>query len=36
LLERKTIFEKFVAGLNAFIRTFEDDLGGLWNLLLLE
>jgi type I restriction enzyme R subunit len=29
LLERKTIFEKFVAGLNAFIRTFEDDLGGL-------
>jgi type I restriction enzyme R subunit len=27
LLERKTIFEKFVAGLNAFIRTFEDDIG---------
>jgi type I restriction enzyme R subunit len=27
LLERKTIFEKFVAGLNAFIRTFEDNIG---------
>jgi len=27
LLERKSIFEKFVAGLNGFIRTFEDDLG---------
>ncbi len=29
LMERKTIFEKFVSKLKAFIHTFEDDIGGL-------